>query len=168
MAKFIKQSAGVMAEEATVQTSAGAGDSGKVPNLNASGEIDITMIPSIVGAETIDLEATEALAAGDLVNIFDDAGTAKARLADASDISTQANGFVISPILALATGTIFLEGTNDQLSGLTPGTTYFLSETPGAITLTAPTTSTAILQQVGRSHSATKLSFEAHPPIVLA
>ena len=44
MAKFLKNSSGDIAEEATVGTSAGAGDSGKVPNLNGSGILDDSII----------------------------------------------------------------------------------------------------------------------------
>ncbi len=44
--KFIKQVAGVLAEESAVTSSAGAGDSGKVPALNASGVLDATIVNS--------------------------------------------------------------------------------------------------------------------------
>ena len=46
MAKFIKLVSGVMTEESTVATSAGAGDSGKVPALNGSGVLDSTIVNS--------------------------------------------------------------------------------------------------------------------------
>lgn len=45
-AKFIKNNAGVLAEESAVTSSAGAGDSGKVPALNASGVLDSTIVNS--------------------------------------------------------------------------------------------------------------------------
>jgi hypothetical protein len=168
MAKFIKQDAGVLTEEATVTTSAGVGDAGKVPNLDSAGKIDNSMLPITIGKETVDLVASEALAAGDFVNIWNDAGTPKVRKADASAIATEAMGFVLAAYSALDTATVYLEGTNDQLSGLTPGATYYLSETAGLITLTAPSTTGAVVQRVGRAHSATKLSAELSNPIVLA
>ena len=43
---FLKQSAGVLTEERTVETSAGAGDASKIPNLNASGVLDATVVNS--------------------------------------------------------------------------------------------------------------------------
>jgi len=168
MAKFIKQDAGILKEEATLQVSAGSGSSGKLVHLDGAGKLDATLIPAVIGAETVDLVATEALAAGDIVNIWNDAGTAKVRKASASNESTKASGFVLSAHIALALATVYLEGTNNALSGLTPGTTYFLGETSGSIVSTAVTTPGAIVQQVGRSHSANKLSFEASQPIVLA
>jgi len=45
-AKFIKNVAGVLTEESALTTSAGAGDSGKVPALNASGVLDSTIVNS--------------------------------------------------------------------------------------------------------------------------
>jgi len=45
-AKFIKNNAGTLTEESAVTTSAGAGDSGKVPALNASGVLDSTIVNS--------------------------------------------------------------------------------------------------------------------------
>jgi len=167
MAKFIKQDAGILKEEATLGASAGSGSAGSLAHLDGTGKFDLSLIPPVIGAETVDLQASEALAAGDIVNIWNDAGTAKVRKASASNISTKASGFVLAAYSALATATVYLEGTNDQLSGLTPGSTYFLSEASGSITLTAVVTSGAIVQQVGRSHSANKLSFEASQPIVL-
>lgn len=45
-AKYIKLVSGELQEASTVETSAGAGDAGKIPNLNSSGQIDSSMIPS--------------------------------------------------------------------------------------------------------------------------
>ena len=45
-AKFIKNNAGTLTEESALTASAGAGDSGKVPALNASGVLDSTIVNS--------------------------------------------------------------------------------------------------------------------------
>lgn len=168
MAKFIKQVAGVLTEEATVAISTGVPDAGKVVNLNASGVLDASLLPSTIGQEFEDITASEALAAGDIVNVWDNAGTPNVRKADATDISTQASGFVLAAYALSASARVYFEGTITGLTGLTPGATYFLSETAGAITTTAPSTVSAIVQRVGRAHGTTKLSFEAAQPIVLA
>ena len=47
-------------------TSAGAGDSGKVVALDAAGRIDNSMMPVGIGADTASIQASEALAAGEL------------------------------------------------------------------------------------------------------
>jgi hypothetical protein len=48
--KYLKMSGGRIQEEAAAQTSAGAGDAGKIVGLNSSGVIDPTMMPPGVGA----------------------------------------------------------------------------------------------------------------------
>lgn len=45
-AKYIQLVSGEFVETATVETSAGAGDAGKVPNLDSTGKLDSSMIPS--------------------------------------------------------------------------------------------------------------------------
>lgn len=168
MAKFIKQVGGVLTEELTTGVSTGVGDAGKVVNLDANGKLDTSLLPAGVGQEYELIVASEALAAGDFVNVYDDAGTPKVRKADASSINTEANGFVLAAVALNGTATVYFEGTNNQLTGLTPGKTYFLSETSGVATLTAPSTAGAIVQVVGRSAGTTKISFEPGSPIVLA
>ena len=109
-------------------TSAGAGDSGKVVALDAAGKIDATMMPVGVAADTATIAASEALAAGDLVNIYNNAGTANVRKADGSTSGKDAHGFVISAVLSLGNATVYFEGSNTQCTSLTPGV-QFLSGT---------------------------------------
>ena len=167
--KYLKIASGVVSEQAAVQSSAGAGNAGNIPALDAAGLLDITMMPAGVGANTKSLAASEALAAGDFVNIWDDSGTPKMRKADGSAAGKEANGFVLASVESAATGTCYLTGVNNQLTGLTGGTVYYLSEaTPGAATATAPSTATNIVQRLGKALSATELSFEPSDPITLA
>lgn len=98
--KFIKNSSGQLTEQAALTTSAGAGDAqalvalnasgvldasivnskassagagdaGKVVALDGSGRIDNTMMPVGIGADTATITASEALSAGDFVNILE-------------------------------------------------------------------------------------------------
>ena len=50
--------------------SAGASDAGKLVALDAAGRINTTMMPTGIGADTAIIVASEALSAGDLVNIY--------------------------------------------------------------------------------------------------
>ena len=145
----------------TVQSSAGVADADKIPSLNAQGHIDATMLPPGVGADTKDIEAGEALSAGDFVNIYDDAGTPKVRKADASN-NRPANGFVLNNFAAAATATVYFEGTNDQLSLLTAGTRYYLDKsTPGGVTADVSAyVATDIHQFLGVGCSASSINFE--------
>jgi hypothetical protein len=125
-----------------------------------SGTGDVTINADAGGAPGIALNAAEALEAGELVNIFNDAGTIKARLADAGS-ERQADGFVLAAVAINDPATIYSTGLNDELAGLTGGAEHYLSAvTPGAATATAPTASGHLVQRVGKAISATELDFK--------
>ncbi len=169
--KYLANDGGTLKEVAGVQSSAGAGDAGKIPALDATGKLDSTMMPTGIGADTVTMPASEALAAGDFVNIYDDTGTVKCRKADASAASAgkPADGFVLASVENGATATVYRDGRNTQVTGKTGGSKYYLSgDTPGAATATAPSTAGYTLQVVGKADSATSISFEPSEPIVLA
>ena len=147
-------------------SSAGAGDSGKIPALDAAGRIDSSMMPVGIGADTAAITASEALAAGDLVNIWNSTG-AKVRKADATTAGKEAHGFVLAAVASAAIATVYFEGTNTAVTGLTPGP-QFLTTTAGTVGGAAPTGSGNVVQRVGIATSATTLNFEAAQPIVLA
>lgn len=152
--------------------SAGAGDSGKIVALGADGRLDESVLPVGVGADLTVVPAFENLAAGDFVHLFDDAGTLKARLADASvaNAGKRAWGFVKANVTAPANATVYHEGTNDGLSALTIGETYALSAvTPGKIVALSAisTTSGHIRQVLGVATSATELEVEIDDPVVM-
>ncbi len=193
--KFIKNASGTLTEEAALttsagagdadkipalnasgvldptiinakNTSAGAGDAGKIPQLDAAGRLDNTMMPVGIGADTAIITASEALSAGDLVNIWNSSG-AKVRKADATTAGKEAHGFVIAAVGNGASATVYFEGTNSNVSGLTPGVQY-LSTTPGLSTATPPSGAGNVVQRVGFATSATALNFQSQPPVVLA
>lgn len=165
--KFLRWNGTAIAEKEATVVSAGAGDAGELVALDAAGKLDPSVLPSGIGPDTQSIEASENLAAGDLVNIHDVGGAWRVRKADASSITTRAWGFVKAAVTSGNQATVYFEGSNDVLSGLTPDP-YFLSETAGLVTDTPPTTSGAIVQGVGVSASATVLNFEPQQPIVLA
>lgn len=165
--KFITQSGGAFAEATGVDTSTGSGDAGKLVHLNASGRLDDTMMPVGIGADTSVIVASEALAAGDRVNVWNDAGTAKVRKADATAAGKEAHGFVQASVSSGANATVYFEGTITGLSGLTPGV-HYLSTTPGESSHTAPSTAGNVVQRVGVATSATTINFECGVPVTLA
>lgn len=166
--KYLRLNNGQVAEMAAIQTSAGAGDAGKIPGLDASGKLDTTMMPVGIGPDTKIMVASEALAAGDLVNVYNDAGTEKCRKADASN-GRRANGFMLSAVDALANATVYTRGTITGLSGKTPGAIQYLSgATAGAMTETAPSTAGQIVHEAGTAISPTEVSFEPKLPITMA
>lgn len=167
--KFIFQNAGVLTEKAFITTSAGVGDSGKGIGLDNTGRIDNSMMPVGIGAETQVIAASEALAAGDFVNIWNSGDTVKVRKSDATSSGKEAHGFVLSAVISGANATVyFLSQTNTSLVGLTPGTKYFISTTAGTISVTPPAGTGNVVQSVGYAGSATALVFRPSDPIVLA
>lgn len=195
--KLIKNNAGVLTEETTLTTSAGAGDAnkvvalnasgvldasivnsktssagagdtGKLPALDATGRLDASFMPVGIGADTASIVASEALAAGDLVNIYNNASVANIRKADGSTAGKEAHGFVLAAVSASASGTVYFEGTNTQCTGLTPGLQYLSGTTAGKPSSTAASGTGKVVQIVGFAVSATAMNFQAEPPIVLA
>lgn len=167
--KYIKQVGGELSETEANISSAGAGDSGKIVALAADGKIDSTMLPVTEGQDSLAVTVSEAggLAAGDMVNIFDSTGP-KVRLADASN-GRVCHGFVKAAHADASTATVFKEGTDTDITGMTPGANQFLSNvTPGAVTETAPVTSGHIVQKVGVAFAATDMDFEPQQAITLA
>lgn len=111
---------------------------------------------SIEGVSNIVFEAncTAAESAYDIVYI---SGSGEVRQADASDVSTgRAVGFIESKS-STTDCIVSMSGALVGFSGLTPGANYFLSETPGQITTTAPTASGTLVVPVGKALSETTL-----------
>lgn len=191
--RIVQQLAGRMKELLPIQTSAGAVDAEKVPATNASGVLDPTLLnaattgnskvlmtkpdgtidtsvmPPGIGADTSSILTSEALAAGDLVNIWSNSGTANVRKADATTEGKEANGFVLAAFASGVAATVYHEGKVTGLTGLTPGARQYLSKTAGARTedVTAYTTGN-VVQCVGTAISASILDFERQEPITKA
>jgi hypothetical protein len=165
--KFLYNNAGTITEKVSNQASAGAGDAGKIVALDSTGRIDNTMMPVGIGADTAVITASEALAAGDLVNVWNSTG-AKVRKADASVAGKEAHGFVLAAVSSSASATVYFEGTDTQVTGQTPGVVYLSAATPGLATTTAPSGTGQVVQRVGFATSATAINFQSLPPVVLA
>lgn len=198
--KFLRQLNGRVSQVNTIETSAGAADAAKVPNTNADGyldrtiiggvtasagpgdvnkpacvgsdgKLDVSFMPTGVAAEALSITATETIAAGSFVNIYNSTGL-KVRLADATN-DRQAHGYAPAGIANGAAGTIWFEGANSGLSSRTVGATQFLGAA-GAATETAPEVGVGgvvaghISQILGTATSATSALFEPEPPITLA
>jgi hypothetical protein len=165
--KYIKNNAGVLTEQEALVSSAGAGDAGKIIALDAAGKIDSSMMPVGIGADTSVVASSENLAAGDFVNIWNDGGTAKVRKADATSAGKEAHGFVLSAVTSPADATVYFEGTNTGVSGVTPGV-HYLGTTAGASSTTAPSSTGNVVQRIGVAVSSTAINFEPQAHIVLA
>lgn len=105
--------------------------------------------------------ASVVIARGQAINLFNDAGTLKTRLAAATGASTMAHGVANS---AAAVGELveinWLRGFIDSIGGMTPGTLYWLSTTPGAVQNSAPVAPGQIQQPVGVAFSAGQMALD--------
>jgi hypothetical protein len=170
LAKYLEiTTAGVLNEVSATVASTGAADDGKIVALDATGKLDNSVLPVGIGADIGTIAASENLAAGDFVNIWDSSG-AKVRKADASGgVGKQAHGFILAGVTSGQNASVYFEGQNTQLTSLTPGATYYLSgTTAGAVTTTAPTTTAHIVQSVGNAIGATAINTEIAVPMIRA
>ncbi len=188
MAKYIKLSGGQFAEEATVLgATTSAANEGLVPELNAAGQInpallnaaitgankipildgngrlDASTMPAGFGVDQNVVLATEALSAGDFVNVH----AGGVRKADAAT-NKPAHGFVLSAVANGAQANVIAEGTNTAVSGLTMGPVWLSATTPGAATNTPPSGTGKLVQPLGKAVSATAVNFQQGPVTVLA
>lgn len=96
------------------------------------------------------LPYTETCTYGNMITIYDNAGVASVRKANATDALKPCFGFCsgASGTLAGARGEIMLGGLV-SLSGAFPGTIYYLSKTSGQLTSVKPATIGDFVQAVG-------------------
>jgi hypothetical protein len=158
---FLARVGGITKQILGIQVSAGAADAGKIPALDATGRFDLSMLPVGVGVQTKPVTASEALDAGNYVNLWDNAGTLNARKADNSN-NRPADGFVLAAVANAATATVYpLDAPNTALSGLAVGIRYYLGTAGGVISTPLDAVAQAgtgkIDQCLGKSTSATEI-----------
>lgn len=166
--KYLALTAGTITEENAINTSAGAGDAGKIPKLDSAGTLPISMLPTGTGPDVITVTASEALAAGDYVNLWNSTGL-KVRKADATAVGKDAHGFVLAAVLSSASATVYFPSQNNtSTSGRTVGAKQFLSTTPGISQETAPAATGNIVQAIGVAYAATGVIFQPLSAITVA
>jgi hypothetical protein len=168
--KYIALVTGRLKQIAAIVVSAGAGNDGDLVALDASGKLDASVLPAGIGANTVSVVASEALAANDLVNLWNNGGTINARKADATTEGKEVHGFVKAGFASSASATVYLSGNViTGLSGLTPGARQYLGKTAGArVEDVSAYTAGNVVQKIGDAASATSLVFEPEEPITVA
>jgi len=165
--KYLSESSGLLQEVEATAESAGAANAGELVALDADGRLDESMMPVGIAADITSAVASEALSAGNYVNLYNASGTLKARKADATDATKPAHGFVADGFDQDATASVYSDGTNANVSGKTIGAKQFLSTTPGATTEAAPSASGNIVQSLGVAKSATEIVTEISTSIIV-
>jgi hypothetical protein len=128
-----------------------------------NGEIiqDATLGPEKLA--TVLVPASEALAAGDLVNIWSQDGDPRARKASAT-LRYEAHGYVLEAVTVGSNAIVRHHGYNSLLTGLTPGDQW-LSVTAGKVASEPPKTIGTLLQRVGHAPDDQVLNFAPADPI---
>jgi hypothetical protein len=167
--QFLTLVNGVVQRVNAIISSAGAADANKIVATDAAGRLDISLMPVGIGADSLTVQASENLAAGDFVNIHDVTGAARVRKASAADATKPAHGFVLNSVTSGANATVFFEGTNTALTGLTIGAEYILSPTTPGVAVVATTALSAgqVYQRVGAAVSTTSMTTEINQPITI-
>ena len=163
--KFLGVVSGEITQIASVDSSAGAGDGGKLVALDSTGKINPNMYDSGDSYETY--TASGALSAGDFVNIFNDSGTAKVRKASSTS-GFPAHGYVTAAVSDAASANVYsLDGVNSSLSGLTVGAVYWLSATGSVSTTPVVDTAGYVNQKIGIAKSATELRTDDYGYVIM-
>ena len=131
--RYLARVNGKTKQQKGLVNSTGSADSGKLVATDTNGRLSESVMPIGIGATTITAIAGEDISAGKFINLFNDAGTLKCRLADNSN-NRPANGFTTISYVADEQVTIYpLDGINSNLSGLTVGSDYWLGTAGGVI-----------------------------------
>lgn len=168
---FLAIVAGKVKQVFGIQSSAGAGDAGKLIAADSGGKLDSSFLPSGVGANQVVAPTSENLSAGDFVNLFDDSGTLTARLADNSN-GREAWGFVEAAVTSPANATVKrLNSVNSNRTGLTEGADYWLGTAGGVISTALDATDSGnankTSQYLGKARSTTELVTVEQVPVTL-
>lgn len=104
-------------------------------------------------------QANANITYGQMVHFTNTAGTLRAELSDATDITKPARAFcsIIGGILSGNFGEFILIGINSAYVGLTPGLEYYAAIVPGSLTSVIPVTTGNLIQKVGYALSPTQL-----------
>lgn len=151
---------GITTEDTAIVVSTGALDAGKITGLDETGKLSVTVMPTGIGASTQVMVASEPLEKGALVNVYDNAGVDNARNANATDMTKPAQGFVLEAVTTGGNATVYTDGINTALAGLTTGSRYYTSTVNGKMVTVAPNAKGNNLQFVGYAINKTTLQFQ--------
>lgn len=167
--KYIAIIAGKLKEVFATVVSTGVTNANQIVALDSGGHLDPSVLPTGVGADVVVAPSSENLTAGQFVNVYNNTGALNVRKADATNNTKPCHGFVLVSVTSPANATVYLLGSlNNQQSGLTIGSDYWLDTTPGGITTTSPTTSGNISQFIGRALATTTIQFSNESTVEIA
>lgn len=165
---YARRVAGVWREFLGTVLSTGVANAGDIVALDDTGHLDASLMPVGFGTDVKPLVASEALSAGNLVNVWSSAGTEAVRKADATTEGKPCDGYVLDTVTSGATVSVYFGRKITGLTGIVPGARYYLSKTPGGFTATPVSGVGAVDQLIGKGISATEIAFEPDDYVVKA
>lgn len=87
--------------------------------------------------------------AGQPINIFNSGGILHGRLTNALDSTKPCYGYAVTAVAAGKSGEVRSFGICNTLTGLTPGTIYYIATSSGVLTTSRPAAAGNIIQAVG-------------------
>lgn len=146
---------GVYDEVSATATSTGVADAGKMVALADNGLLDPTILPTGIGPSIVSAKATEALTAGNWVNLYDVAGVLSVQKAFAVGADKPASGFVLNTVASGAQVNVYTDGLNTSVpkgtfvAGNVNKEICLSASTSGECTLTPPAATGNIVQPLG-------------------
>jgi len=131
------------------------------PDSGTWSQLDPVAYNRVADISRVYVKASEAIVAGAMVNLYNNAGVLNARNASAAAAGKPARAFCSIAVASGDVGEFILLGINPLIGGMVPGTVYYLSNTAGAISSAAGTVS----QKIGFAVNATKLHF--NPELII-
>ena len=157
---YARRVAGVWREFLGTVLSTGVANAGDIVALDDTGHLDASLMPVGFGTDVKPLVASEALSAGNLVNVWSSAGT--------EAVGKPCDGYVLDTVTSGATVSVYFGRKITGLTGIVPGARYYLSKTPGGFTATPVSGVGAVDQLIGKGISATEIAFEPDDYVVKA
>lgn len=138
----------------------------------ASAGVDVTTSGLISGGgASASITASEDLFAGAYVNVYWTGAAQRVRLADATDPTKFANGFVLGAIASGAAGVVNFTGMNTSIAPAQAGEIWLSATTPGGYQFAPPTSATnpgGVSQSLGTAAPGTGAAFQPGARLKLA
>jgi len=156
---------GIATRKTAVEAGPASTPAEQIVSTSADGLIADSLLHSTISG-AVSIVTSENLAAGDFVNIYNNAGTPTARKADGATTGKTANGYVTAGTTSAA-AQVYTGGINTAVATVTGGEIYLSDTTPGGFTSTPPSAAGHTLQRIGSGVTATAIAFNPYAPVNL-
>jgi hypothetical protein len=156
--------------ETLFATAGGVSNAGQAPVLDSNGRLTADMMPAGYAPDADTLTASEPIAAGAFVNVYDaGSGAFKVRNAVATGAGYEAHGYVLAQVANNGQATVYFDDNNTAITAATPGPVYLSATTPGGfVAAPGPTGAGILSQRLGIAVAPGVIHTSIEPATVLA